>query len=158
MNAYAFIWSVVAWVMIAFFSGIEVAFLRANKLAIELRKKQGLKSGIILSNFVEHPIRFIGTTLTGFNIFLVIFGLMVSETFLPAWNWFLAETHMVTSWTNAIQLFAETMAASLFILLFGEFVPKALFRANSNSFLSFFARTMEFLNKLLYPIAAFFVA
>jgi putative hemolysin len=158
MNAYAFIWSVVSWVMIAFFSGIEVAFLRANKLAIELRKKQRLKSGIILSNFVEHPIRFIGTTLTGFNIFLVIFGLMVSETFLPAWNWFLAETHMVTSWANAIQLFAETMAASLFILLFGEFVPKALFRANSNSFLSFFARTMEFLNKLLYPIAAFFVA
>jgi putative hemolysin len=158
MNAYAFIWSVVAWVMIAFFSGIEVAFLRANKLAIELRKKQGLNSGIILSNFVEHPVRFIGTTLTGFNIFLVIFGLMVSETFLPAWNWFLAETHMVTSWANAIQLFAETMAASLFILLFGEFVPKALFRANSNSLLSFFAQTMEFLNKLLYPIAAFFAA
>jgi putative hemolysin len=158
MNAYAFIWSVVAWIMIAFFSGIEVAFLRANKLAIELRKKQGLKSGIILSNFVEHPIRFIGTTLTGFNIFLVIFGLMVSETFLPAWNWFLAETHMVTSWANAIQLFAETMAASLFILLFGEFVPKALFRANSNSLLSFFAQTMDFLNKLLYPIAAFFAA
>jgi CBS domain containing-hemolysin-like protein len=144
--------------MIAFFSGIEVAFLRANKLAIELRKKQGLNSGIILSNFVEHPVRFIGTTLTGFNIFLVIFGLMVSETFLPAWNWFLAETHMVTSWANAIQLFAETMAASLFILLFGEFVPKALFRANSNSLLSFFAQTMEFLNKLLYPIAAFFAA
>jgi putative hemolysin len=158
MNAYAFIWSVVAWIMIAFFSGIEVAFLRANKLAIELRKKQGLNSGIILSNFVEHPVQFIGTTLTGFNIFLVIFGLMVSETFLPAWNWFLAETHMVTSWANAIQLFAETMAASLFILLFGEFVPKALFRANSNSLLSFFAQTMDFLNKLLYPIAAFFAA
>ena len=158
MNAYAFIWSVVAWIMIAFFSGIEVAFLRANKLAIELRKKQGLNSGIILSNFVEHPVQFIGTTLTGFNIFLVIFGLMVSETFLPAWNWFLAETHMVTSWANAIQLFAETMAASLFILLFGEFGPKALFRANSNSLLSFFAQTMDFLNKLLYPIAAFFAA
>jgi len=158
INAYTLIWSVVAWVMIAFFSGIEVAFLRANKLAIELRKKQGLKSGIILSRFVEHPIQFIGTTLTGFNIFLVIFGLMVSETFLPAWNWFLAETHMVTSWAKAIQLFAETMAASLFILLFGEFGPKALFRAKSNSLLSFFALTMDFLNKLLYPIAAFFGA
>src|SRR5579863_4329190 len=158
MNAYAFILSVVAWVMIAFFSGIEVAFLRANKLAIELRKKQGLNSGIILSNFVENPVQFIGTTLTGFNIFLVIFGLMVGETFLPAWNWLLLKTHMVLSWANAIQLFVETMAASLFILLFGEFIPKALFRAKSNSLLSFFARTMEFLNKLLYPIAAFFAA
>jgi putative hemolysin len=158
INAYTLIWSVVAWVMIAFFSGIEVAFLRANKLAIELRKKQGLNSGIILSNFVEHPARFIGTTLTGFNIFLVIFGLMVGETFLPVWNILVTKVHMDNSWVNAIQLFVETMAASLFILLFGEFIPKALFRAKSNSLLSFFARTMEFLNKLLYPIAAFFAA
>jgi putative hemolysin len=158
INAYTLIWSVVAWVMIAFFSGIEVAFLRANKLAIELRKKQGLNSGIILSNFVEHPAQFIGTTLTGFNIFLVIFGLMVGETFLPVWNILVTKVHMDNSWVNAIQLFVETMAASLFILLFGEFIPKALFRAKSNSLLSFFARTMEFLNKLLYPIAAFFAA
>jgi putative hemolysin len=158
INAYTLIWSVVAWVMIAFFSGIEVAFLRANKLAIELRKKQGLNSGIILSNFVEHPIQFIGTTLTGFNIFLVIFGLMVGETFLPVWNILVTKVHMNDSWVKAIQLFVETMAASLFILLFGEFGPKALFRAKSNSLLSFFAQTMEFLNKLLYPVAAFFAA
>jgi putative hemolysin len=158
INAFPLIWSVVAWVMMAFFSGIEVAFLRANKLAIELRKKQGLNSGIILSNFVEHPVQFIGTTLTGFNIFLVVFGLMVGETFLPVWNILVTKVHMDNSWVDAIQLFVETMAASLFILLFGEFVPKALFRAKSNSLLSFFARTMEFLNKLLYPIAAFFGA
>ncbi|HEV3412433.1 MAG TPA: hemolysin family protein [Puia sp.] len=158
INAYPLIWSVVAWVMIAFFSGIEVAFLRANKLAIELRKKQGLNSGIILSNFVEHPVQFIGTTLTGYNIFLVVFGLMVGETFLPAWNWLITHYHIDNSWVNIMQLFVETMAASLFILLFGEFIPNALFRANSNSLLSFFARTMEFLNKLLYPISAFFAA
>src|SRR5580704_4729925 len=111
INAYTLIWSAVALVMIAFFSGIQVAFLRANRLAIELRKKQGLNSGIILSNFVEHPGQFIGTTLTGFNIFLVIFGLMAGETFLPFWNWFLLKTHMVLSWATAIQLFVEIAAA-----------------------------------------------
>ena len=72
--------------MIAFFAGIEVAFLRANRLAIELKKKQGLSSGIILSNFMDNPAEFIGTSLAGFTIFLVIFGLMVGETFLPLWN------------------------------------------------------------------------
>ncbi len=65
---------------------------------------------------------------------------------------------IVPSWGNAMFLFAEIMAASLFILLFGEFLPKAIFRAKSNSLLSFFARTMEFLNKLLFPISAFFAA
>jgi CBS domain containing-hemolysin-like protein len=65
---------------------------------------------------------------------------------------------MPGSYVNAIRLFAETLVASLFILIFGEFIPKALFRAKSNSLLSFFAGTMEFLNKLFYPIASFFAS
>ena len=148
VNTNTLVWIVIAWLMIAFFSGIEVAFIRANRLAIELKKKQGLSSGIILSNFLDAPAQFVGTTLTGFNIFMVIFGLMVGETFLPAWNLLITKVHMPGSYVNAIRLFAETLAASLFILIFGEFIPKALFRANSNSLLSFFASTMEFLNKL----------
>ena len=47
---------------------------------------------------------------------------------------------------------------SLFILLFGEFVPKALFRAKSDSMLSFFAQTMEFFNRLFAPLTGFFSA
>jgi putative hemolysin len=158
VNTNTLVWIVIAWIMIAFFSGIEVAFIRANRLAIELKKKQGLSSGIILSNFLDSPAQFFGATLTGFNIFLVIFGLMVGETFLPAWNLLITKVHMPGSYVNAIRLFAETLVASLFILIFGEFIPKALFRANSNSLLSFFAGTMEFLNKLFYPIAAFFAS
>jgi CBS domain containing-hemolysin-like protein len=158
VNTNTLVWIVIAWIMIAFFSGIEVAFIRANRLAIELKKKQGLSSGIILSNFLDSPAQFFGTTLAGFNIFLVIFGLMVGETFLPAWNLLITKVHMPGSYVNAIRLFAETLVASLFILIFGEFIPKALFRANSNSLLSFFAGTMEFLNKLFYPIAGFFAS
>jgi len=158
VNTNTLVWIVIAWIMIAFFSGIEVAFIRANRLAIELKKKQGLSSGIILSNFLDSPAPFFGTTLAGFNIFLVIFGLMVGETFLPAWNLLITKVHMPGSYVNAIRLFAETLVASLFILIFGEFIPKALFRANSNYLLSFFAGTMEFLNKLFYPIAGFFAS
>ena len=72
INTNTLVWIVVAWLMIAFFSGIEVAFASANKLAIELKKKQGHSSGIILSQFMEHPAQFLGTTLVGFNVFLVI--------------------------------------------------------------------------------------
>ena len=158
VNTNTLVWIVIAWIMIAFFSGIEVAFIRANRLAIELKKKQGLSSGIILSSFLDTPTQFVGTTLTGFNIFLVIFGLMVGETFLPAWNLLITRVHMPGSYVNAIRLFAETLVASLFILIFGEFIPKAIFRANSNSLLSFFASTMEVFNKLLFPLARFFAS
>jgi CBS domain containing-hemolysin-like protein len=158
INTNTLIWIVVAWLMIAFLAGIEVAFSNANRLAIELRKKQGLASGSILSWFTEHPARFIGTTLVGFNLFLVIFGLMVGETFLPLWNWLITRIHMPGGYVNAIRLFAETLVASVFILFFAEFIPRALFRAKSDALLGFFARTMEFLQRFFYPIAAFFVS
>jgi putative hemolysin len=158
INTNTLIWIVVAWLMIAFFAGIEVAFVSANKLAIELKKKQGLSSGIILSDFMEHPAQFIGTTLLGFNLFLVIFGLMVGETFLPLWNLLITRIHIPSSYVNSIRLFAETLLASVFILIFGEFLPKALFRAKSDSLLSFFASVMAFMNRFSRPIAGFFVA
>src|ERR1700743_952043 len=146
INTNTLIWIVIAWLMIAFFAGIEVAFLRANRLAIELKKKKGLRSGVILSNFMYHPAQFIGTSLAGFTIFLVIFGLMVGETFLPLWNILITKIHMTGSYVNAIRAFGETLVASLFILLFGEFIPKALFRAKSDSLLGFFAQAMEILD------------
>jgi CBS domain containing-hemolysin-like protein len=158
INTNTLIWIVIAWLMIAFFSGIEVAFVRANRLAIELKKKQGLSSGIILSRFMEDQAKFVGTTIAGFNLFLVVFGLMVGETFLPLWNLLITKIHMPGSYVNAIRLCAETLFASIFILLFGEFIPKALFRAKSDSLLSFFASTMEFFNRFLYPIAGFFAS
>src|SRR5580658_8222184 len=158
INTNTLIWIVIAWLMVAFFAGIEVAFLRANRLAIELKKKQGLGSGIILSRFMDDPVPFIGTVLSGYTIFLVIFGLMVGETFLPLWNLLITKIHMPGSYVNAIRLFVETVLASFFILLFGEFIPRALFRAKSDSLLPFFARTTEFLNRFFFPIASFFVS
>ena len=68
INTNTLIWIVIAWLMIAFFAGIEVAFLRANRLAIELKKKQGLSSGIILSTFMDNPAQFIGTSLAANSI------------------------------------------------------------------------------------------
>ncbi len=93
INTNTLIWIVVAWLMTAFFSGLEVAFVTANRLHIELKKKQGLRTGIILSGFMESPARFIGTTLVGFNLFLVVFGLMVGEALLPFWNWAITKLH-----------------------------------------------------------------
>ena len=68
----------IAILFIAFFAGIEVAFANANRLSIELKKKQGSSSGILLSKLLDEPSRFIGTVLVGFNFFLVVFVLLVS--------------------------------------------------------------------------------
>ncbi len=156
LNTNTLILTVIAWLMIVFFSGIEVAFSNANKLSIELKKKQGLSSGIILSKLLMHPAQFIGATLIGFNLFLVIFGLLVGETFLPLWNWLINKIHIQSGYVNFMRLFFETIIATFFILQFGEFVPKSIFRSKSDKLLSVFSGTANFFYSLFYPIANFF--
>ncbi len=158
INIYTFVWIGIAWLMLFFFAGIEMAFINANKLSIELRKKQGLRSGITLSRLMENPAQFIGAAIIGFTLFLVLFGLMVGETFLPFWNWLITKIHIPSGYVNAIRLLAETFASFLFILIFGNVIPKALFRAKSDKLLSFFSGIANFFYDLLHPLVSFFIA
>lgn len=152
---YTFIWIVVTLLLIGFFAGYEIAFVSANRLSIELKKKQGKKSGIILSNFMEHPARFIGTCLIGLNIFLVIYGLLVHEL--------MSKTIWTALWTKLqfqneyVKLGFDTLMSSLVVLVFGEFIPKAVFRARGDILLSFFARVANFFHGLFLPLTNFFV-
>ena len=77
---------VVCILLMGFFAGIEIAFISANKLNIELRKKQGKSSGRILARFMENPAEFIGTSLVGVNILLVIYGLLITQLTDPIFD------------------------------------------------------------------------
>ncbi len=158
MELYTIIAIVVSILLIGFFSGIEIAFVSANKLSIELKKKQGLYSGRVISSFMEKPAKFIGTTLIGLNIFLVVYGLLVSSFFSPAWQWIAQQ--IPAGWHSSINVFKfifETVVSSFLILVVGEFIPKAVFRAKNISLLSFFAPLIQLFYSLLNPIASFFV-
>ena len=141
---------VITIIFIGFFAGMEIAFVTANKLSIELKKKQGKLSGIILSKFMEEPARFIGTCLIGINVFLVIYGLLFSSLLHPLWIYF-----GVTN--NYAILVVDTVISTIFILFFGEFIPKAIFRAKNDALLSFFAPVTKFFYRIFYPIASILV-
>ncbi len=138
-------------VMIGFFAGYEIAFVSANRLSIELKKKQGKKSGIILSNFMENPAKFIGSCLIGLNIFLVIYGLLFDE-FLKSIAW-----RPINFQNDIVQLIVDTLISTIVVLIFGEFIPKAVFKAKSERFLSFFSSIAQFFYTLFEPIATLFV-
>ncbi|HLX90275.1 MAG TPA: hemolysin family protein [Puia sp.] len=158
INLYTLIGTSVAWLMIFFFSGIEAAFINVNKLSIELRKKQGRSSSFIIARFIENPARFVGMTLIGFNIFLVMFGLLVGETFYPFWNWAIDKLHIPSAYVNSVRLLVETLLSTFFIIVFGELLPKAIFRPRSNGLLGFFAWITEFFYDFFSPITTFFRA
>src|SRR5690606_23070486 len=80
-------WFLVTLLLMGFFAGIEMAYYSANRLTIEIRRKQGGTSGHLLSKFVESPASFIGSSLIGFNIFLVFFSLQISSVMQPMWRY-----------------------------------------------------------------------
>ncbi len=156
INTNTLVWIIIAWLMIIFFEGIEIAFISANRLTIELKKKQGVSSGIILARFLEFPSRFMGSTLIGFNLFLVVFGLLVGETLYPLWEFLIKKASLPQAWVDLFRLLFETFVSTIFILFFGELLPKALFRARSDSLLTFFAPVSNFFYRVFNPVITFF--
>ncbi len=144
---YTFGWIVLTLIFIGFFAGYEIAFVSVNRLSIELKKKQGKNSGIILGKFMESPAKFIGACLVGLNIFLVIYGLLFTELIQ---SFFKIKNHFV-------QLLIDASLSTLVVLIFGEFLPKAIFKAKNDSLLAFFAPVANLFYKILQPLAALFV-
>jgi CBS domain containing-hemolysin-like protein len=140
-------WFVLTLLLMGFFSGIEMAFYSANRLSIELRKKQGGASGQILGRFVESPARFLGTTLIGFNVFLVFLGLQVSNVLRPIW-------HYLRVGSNLVHILVEITIATFIVLVFTEFIPRAIFRARSITMLSRLAHVTDFFYQMFYPLAS----
>ncbi len=135
---------------IGFFAGMEIAFITANKLNIELKKKQGKQSGVIMSAFMMEPEKFIGSCLIGVNLFLVAYGLLFSSLLHPAWL-FLGIKN------SYVHLVVDTLLSTCIVLIFGEFIPKAIFRAKNDALLSLFAIPANFFYKIFYPFAAILV-
>jgi CBS domain containing-hemolysin-like protein len=145
-------WILITLVFIGFFAGYEIAFVSANRLSIELKKKQGKRSGIILSRFLEQPSNFIGTCLIGLNVSLVAYGLLFSDLLHDSvWNPF----HIQNKY---LKLVVDTVISTSIVLVFGEFIPKAIFRAKNDVLLNFFAPLANVFDSLLQWIASFFVS
>jgi len=136
---------------IGFFAGYEIAFVTANRLSIELKKKQGKRSGAILAQFIESPARFIGTCLIGVNVFLVIYGLLFDEL-LKTGIWLPLQIK-----NNLLKLAFDTLLSTLVVLVIGKFLPKAIFRAKNDSLLFFFAPVANFFHHLFLPLTNLFV-
>lgn len=146
-NTYLF-YVVVTLIFSGFFSGIEIAYISANKLQIELQSKQGLLSGQILSKFVQKPGQFIGTTLIGNTIMLVLYGTFMAFLLDQPLRSILPETLN----NEVVVLLSQTVISTIIVLITGEFLPKSFFMLNPNSLLSLFALPFFGIYVVMYPI------
>jgi len=124
----------------AFFSGMEIAFISANKIHIEIEKKQEGFLAKVLSRLTKKPSKFIATMLIGNNIALVIYGFFMGDLLM---KWFAGFDTASNGFLNLLftdfSLFTQTVISTLVILLTAEFLPKVLFQIYSNSLLKILA-------------------
>ena len=131
----------------AFFSGMEISYVSANKLRYELEKKDKGLTSRILDMFFRNPNQFISTMLVGNNIALVVYGLQMADVLEP----FIAK--VVNQ--PAMILLIQSILSTLLILFAGEFIPKTVFKINPNLSLRLFAVPLYLIYIVLYPISKF---
>ncbi|WP_439132871.1 hemolysin family protein [Polaribacter sp.] len=128
----------------AFFSGMEIAFVSANKMHIELEKKREGFIPKILTKITQKSSKFITTMLVGNNISLVIYSYYMGKLlirFIPS-----------SAYNEFTILLIQTIISTIVILVTAEFLPKAIFRIYANEVLKLFA----FPAYIFYTIFHFF--
>lgn len=131
----------------AFFSGMEIAFVSANKMHIELEKKKETFLAKTLSKLTQNPSKFITTMLVGNNISLVVYGYFMGDLSM----YFLAPYFS----SEFLLLLTQTLISTIIILITAEFLPKAIFRIYANETLKIFAIPAYLFFVLFYFISSF---
>jgi CBS domain containing-hemolysin-like protein len=122
---------IVSILLSAFFSGMEIAFVSANKMHIELEKKREGFIPKILTKITQKSSKFITTMLVGNNISLVIYSYYMGK--------FLIRILPLDSFNDFSILLIQTIISTIVILVTAEFLPKAIFRIYANDVLKIFA-------------------
>ncbi len=126
----------------AFFSGLEMAFVSANKLEIELQKDKSSRRGSIISGFYDRSEQFLTTMLIGNNIALVAFTFFMTKMLSPYLVPYIGDGFTV--------LLITTLFITFVILIFGEFLPKLLFGIYSQKVLYLFTYPLLLFKYVLY--------
>lgn len=144
-------------ILSAFFSGMEIAYVSANKIYVEIQKKQEGLIPKILDRLTRKPSKLITTFLLGNNIALVIYGIFMGDLLIGLltplqssghvfWNFWLGGSGLILS---------QTIISSLVILITAEFLPKVFFQIYSNSLLKIFAIPAYLFYVLFHGISSF---
>ena len=132
----------------ALFSGLEIAFVSADRLRFEMDVERHTFSSRLLERFFRNPNIYISTMLVGNNIALVLYSTMMAR---------LIEKLIPQGIINDefLLIVIETLVSTAIVIVIGEFVPKTLFRSNPNGKLNILAFPIYLIYIILYPISLF---
>jgi putative hemolysin len=123
-----------------FFSGSEIAIISVDKIKLRHLVSLGSRGAKQAQKMLQQPERFLGTTLVGTNISVVL-GSVLLTTIL-----------------SNIPQFSENVGfyVALFLtpiaLIFGEIVPKSILQQHADRFVPIIAPPLNVAFKVFYPI------
>ncbi|WP_420828450.1 hemolysin family protein [Maribacter zhoushanensis] len=135
---------------------MEIAFISANKIHIEIEKKQEGFLAMVLTRLTKKPSKFIATMLIGNNIALVIYGLFMGDVLM---NWFTGiapDNAFLKLLITDFSLLTQTLISTFVILITAEFLPKVLFQIYANNLLKLLA-IPAFLFYILFSFISDFI-
>ena len=138
---------IISLLLSAFFSGIELAYLGANKILIELNNRSGQKSARILSFFMHKPMHFLTAALVGNSIAVVIYGISISAWVRDK----LLNNEIVSIEQSAIIFIVQAFVGAAVLIIFTEVLAKALFRNYPDWTLAIFSVPFLLFYYLFYP-------
>jgi CBS domain containing-hemolysin-like protein len=127
----------------AFFSAMELAYISANRLRIEVVKKNNTIQAKILNLFYRKESNMIALLLLGNNVALVVYGIAAGAQLSP---WL----EQMGVQDQGLLLVLQTILSTLLVLITAEFLPKALVQLNPNKALDLGLYALLILYVLLY--------
>lgn len=127
----------------AYFSAMELAYISANRLRIEVVKKNNTLQAKILGLFYRKESNMIALLLLGNNVALVVYGIVAGAKLSPMLEQFGIHD-------QGVLLILQTLFSTLLVLITAEFLPKALVQLNPNRALDLGLYPLLILYILLY--------
>ena len=135
----------------SFFSGSEIAYVTANRLKLELKIRQQSAGSGFIQYFLKNPESFLSTTLIGNNIVNVLYATLMTffltQPIIESYSYIAGVPPGDLSF-----LVIQTTIASVIILVFGEILPKALFRLHPESLFIYVSAPMRLVSIVLKPL------
>jgi len=124
----------------AFFSGSETGIISTNKIKLSYLADKGDRRARIIKALMDNRERFLGTTLVGVNLSVIISSsvasILVGQSLEPG-----DYTPLIT-----------TLIMLPLILIFGEIIPKAIFRRYADTISLWAAYPLRIASTILFPI------
>lgn len=122
----------------SFFSCAETALTTSNKIRMQSLSDEGNKKAMLVCRLIENPSNMLSTILIGNNIVNISCSSLV--------------TSLAINTFQNISVGVATGVLTMYVLIFGEIIPKSLATIKADTLALFFAAPIYYLSVILTPV------